>query len=57
MKSWAERIGPNWQSSTTPIRGSFGNSLPAKHAELQRWNPLKLSGVGSLRVTPNGRLT
>jgi SAM-dependent methyltransferase len=28
--------------------GSFGNSLLAKHAELQRWNPLKLSDIGSL---------
>jgi SAM-dependent methyltransferase len=28
--------------------GTFGNSLLAKHAELQRWNPLKLSGIGSL---------
>ena len=28
--------------------GSFGNSSLAKHAELQRWNPLKLSGIGSL---------
>jgi SAM-dependent methyltransferase len=28
--------------------GSFGNSPLAKHAELQRWNPLNLSGVNSL---------
>ena len=28
--------------------GSFGNSLLAKHAELQGWNPLQLSGIASL---------
>jgi len=28
--------------------GSFGTTPLAKHVELQRWNPLKLSGVGSL---------
>jgi SAM-dependent methyltransferase len=28
--------------------GSFGNSSLAKHAELQRWNPLKLSGGRAL---------
>jgi SAM-dependent methyltransferase len=28
--------------------GSFENSKLAKHAELHRWNPLKLSNIGSL---------
>src|SRR3984893_10807443 len=28
--------------------GSFGTTPLAKHVELQRWNPLKLSGIGYL---------